>query len=97
MRFLFDRTLRKGFPKARTNRPFDPEEGPPTPADGRARLEGALARFAEACQAQAGTERLKTLTFGTVGLVDYVRFQEIHVRHHTKQMPAPSGETHGVR
>ena len=43
---LFKRVLRTGgFPKARTNKAMDPQAGPATPGDARARLEGAFARF----------------------------------------------------
>jgi hypothetical protein len=85
---LFNRVLRKnGFPKAKTSRPFDPEVGPPTPAHARVRLETACARFDRACREHPAIGRLETSTFGAVSLTDYARFQEIHVRHHTRQMP----------
>lgn len=85
---LFNRVLRtNGFPKAKTSRPFDPQSGPDTPAAARMRLESAMARFEHACRSRAAIDRLETLTFGTVALTDYVRFQAIHVRHHTGQMP----------
>ena len=29
---------------------------------------------------------MRTTTFGVVGVEDYVRFMEIHTRHHGKQM-----------
>jgi len=85
---LFKRVLRKGgFPKAKTNKAMDPASGPTSPAEGRARLEAAHQKFDEACRQVAfHGERLRTTIFGTVAVEDYVRFMEIHTRHHGKQM-----------
>ena len=85
---LFKRVLRKAaFPKAKTNKAMNPASGPATPAEGRARLETAHKKFDEACRQLAlGGERMRTTTFGAVGVEDYVRFMEIHTRHHAKQM-----------
>jgi hypothetical protein len=85
---LFRRVLKKGaFPKAKTNKAMNPATGPATPAEGRARLEAAHKEFDEACRQLASRgERMRTTTFGTVGVEDYVRFMEIHTRHHAKQM-----------
>ena len=85
---LFKRVLRKaGFPKAKTNKAMDPATGPPTPAEGRARLETAHKQFDEACrQLAASGGSMRTTTFGVVGVEDYVRFMEIHTRHHSKQV-----------
>jgi hypothetical protein len=45
-------------------------------------------QFEEACRRLASRgERMRTTTFGTVGVEDYVRFMEIHTRHHAQQMP----------
>ena len=86
--FLFNRSLRLGgFPKARTSRPFDPASGPSDPAAARDRLQAAAAGFDQACRSRVGEGPVRSATFGDVGLVDYVKFQEIHVRHHTKQIP----------
>jgi len=85
---LFKRVLRKGgFPKAKTNKAMDPASGPATPAEGRARVEMAHQEFDAACRqlASAG-ERMRTTIFGAVPVEDYVRFMEIHTRHHGKQM-----------
>jgi hypothetical protein len=86
---LFRRVLKRAaFPKAKTNKAMNPASGPATPAEGRARLETAHKRFEEACrQLVSRGERMRTTTFGTVVVEDYVRFMEIHTRHHTKQMP----------
>jgi hypothetical protein len=87
-RLLFNRVLRSGaFPKARTNRAFDPMQGPATPAEGRQRIGTALARFEQACREQAPNP-VDSVVFGRVTLTDYVRFQEIHTRHHTNQLEA---------
>ena len=85
---FFNRVLKKGaFPKAKTNRALDPASGPATPVEARGRLEGALARFAEASRARAAAGQLVASTiFGTVSVQDYARFQELHTRHHGRQM-----------
>ena len=87
---LFRRVLKKAaFPKARANKALDPASGPATPAEGRARLETAHRRFDEACRqlaSRGGT--MRSPAFGAVRVEDYVRFIEIHTRHHGKQMPA---------
>ena len=85
---LFKRVLKKAaFPKAKTNKAMDPASGPATPAEGRVRLETAHKTFDEACRQLASRGgRMRTTTFGTVGVEDYVRFMEIHTRHHGKQM-----------
>src|SRR5437763_382265 len=85
---LFRRVLKKAaFPKAKTNKAMNPASGPATPAEGRARLETAHKKFDEACRQLASRgERMRTTTFGEVGVEDYVRFMEIHTRHHAKQI-----------
>ena len=86
--FLFKRVLKKAaFPKAKTNKAMDPASGPATPVEGRARLEAAHRQFDEACRQLAATgERMRTTIFGAVGVEDYVRFMELHTRHHRKQI-----------
>ena len=86
---LFKRVLRKGgFPRAKTNKAMDPETGPPTPAEGRARLEVAHQQFDAACRDIAAQgQPLRTTIFGSVPVEEYVRFMELHTRHHSKQMP----------
>ncbi len=85
---LFKRVLRKAaFPKAKTNKAMNPASGPATPAEGRTRLETAHRRFDEACRQTASHgERLRTTIFGAVLVEDYVRFMELHTRHHSRQM-----------
>jgi len=86
---LFKRVLRNaGFPKAKTNKAMNPASGPATPAEGRARLETAHQKFAEACrQIATHGECMRTTIFGAVPVEDYVRFMQLHTRHHAKQMP----------
>ncbi len=85
---FFNRVLRKSaFPKTRANKAMDPASGPATPAEGRLRLEGALARFDRECRACVDTGgAVATRGFGTVSVGDYARFVELHTRHHCKQM-----------
>jgi len=85
---LFKRVLKRAtFPKARTNKALNPASGPATPAEGRARLETAHKKFDEACRQLASRgERMRTTIFGTVSVEDYVRFMELHTRHHGKQI-----------
>ena len=85
---LFKRVLKnEGFPKAKTNKAMDPASGPATPAEGRARLAMAHKAFEEACRELAlRGERIRTTIFGAVSVEDYVRFMEIHTRHHNKQI-----------
>jgi hypothetical protein len=89
-RLFFRRILEKGgFPRAKTVRAFDPDSGPASPAEGKARLEAALDRFDSACRARAARgQGVESTLFGNVSVADFARFQEIHIRHHQKQMPA---------
>jgi hypothetical protein len=86
---LVRRTVKSGnFPKARTFKPFDPIDGPETPAAARDRVVAAHERYLTACSASA--ERDGTVTssvFGTVPVADYMRFTTMHTRHHRKQIP----------
>ncbi len=85
---LFKRVLRKAaFPKAKTNKAMDPASGPASPAEGRRRVEAAHQKFAEACRQTASLgEPMRTTIFGAVPVEDYVRFMELHTRHHGKQI-----------
>lgn len=86
---FFNRVLKKNaFPKAKTNKALNPVGGPATPAQARVRVEGALARFDQECHARAASgQHVVSTIFGTVSVEDYARFQELHTRHHCKQMP----------
>ncbi|MEO5740012.1 MAG: DinB family protein [Vicinamibacterales bacterium] len=85
---VFKRVLRKGtFPKSKATKATDPISGPSTAADARARLETALAKFEDECRSCAKADRsVKSDAFGTVSLVDYARFAEVHTRHHCRQL-----------
>jgi hypothetical protein len=89
---FFNRALRQAaFPKAKASGEFVPETGATTPAAGRARVEGALARFEQACRERAASgQPVESSIFGRVPLQDYVRFQELHVRHHNLQLRGAS-------
>ena len=86
---FFNKTIKSGsFPTARTFRPFEPLEGPDTPAAARGRVVAAHDRYLTACSAAA--ERDGTVTssvFGAVSVADYMRFTTMHTRHHRKQIP----------
>ena len=86
---LFSRVLKTGaFPKVKTSRALDPDRGPDSPTGARPRLEAACGRFEQACRDRAASgQAVASTAFGKVSLVDYARFQEIHTRHHRKQMP----------
>jgi len=86
--FLFNRVLKNNaFPKAKTSKPFNPASGPATVAEARVRLEAALARFDHECRArEAAGQRVASATFGTISIEDYAKFQEVHTRHHSKQI-----------
>jgi hypothetical protein len=86
---FFNRTVKKGtMPKAKTNPAMNPENGPATPTEGRARLNAAIARFDAASRALASQGKpLVHPIFGQVDIADHIRFQAIHARHHCKQMP----------
>ena len=86
---FFNRVLKKNaFPKAKTNKAFNPASGPVTPAAARVRLEAALASFDQACRVRVVSgKKVESTIFGTVSVEDYVKFQELHTRHHCKQMP----------
>lgn len=90
LRIVFRRLLRKGsFPNGRTTRAMNPLAGPTTPADGRARLAAAHERFEAACRDLAARRApMRTPMFGAVPVEDFVRFLEIHTRHHARQIGA---------
>jgi DinB superfamily len=89
---FFNRVLKTGaFPKAKTTKALDPQSGPASPADCRARLESALSRFDQECRSSArngGT--VMSTVFGKLRVEDYVRFTELHVLHHRRQMAGTS-------
>ena len=87
---FFNRILKKAaFPKGfKAHKAMNPPSGPATPAQARVRLEGALARFDQECRRRAASgQHVVSTGFGTVSVVDFVRFSAIHTRHHRQQMP----------
>ncbi len=90
-RLAFRKVLDQGrFPRpVRTLKAFQPLRAPATPAEGRARLEQAIAKFeADVIGWAKGQDRtIEHPAFGAVALSDYVRYLEIHTRHHQKQFP----------
>lgn len=90
LRIVFRRLLKKGsFPNGRTTKAMNPLTGPPTPADGRARLAAAHERFEAACRDLAARGApMRTTMFGAVPVEEFVRFLEIHTRHHDRQIGA---------
>jgi len=87
-KLLFERVVSRGvFPRTKTNKAMDPESGPLSAAAAAARLDGAWSSFAAACTARAAQSgSALTRAFGEIPLADYVRFHEVHVRHHHAQM-----------
>ena len=78
------------FPKAKTNRPMDPVEGPATVDAARTRLQEAMEVLARDCRARMAIDPMCTSTaFGRIAVTDYATFIELHTRHHTKQMVPP--------
>jgi hypothetical protein len=89
---FFNRVLVKGgFPNARTAKALDPPSGPETPAAARRRLDEAVHRFDEACKTvmSRGQTHVVSPVFGSVAITDLARFQELHTRHHLRQIPVP--------
>lgn len=86
---FFNRIIKTGkFPKARAPRALSPIGGAATPAEGRARLEAAADAFTTVCRARAAAgQPVESTVFGKAPVEDFVRFQELHTRHHVKQMP----------
>ena len=87
---FFNRILKKNaFPTGyKASKAFNPASGPANPAAARVRLEAAVAAFDQACRARAlGGMPVKSTLWGTVSVEDYAWFQELHTRHHCKQMP----------
>jgi hypothetical protein len=87
-RLVFNRIVRTGgFPKAKTNSAMTPARGPATAAEARARLESALAKFeSESRFLESTRQPVASGAFGKVPLEDFVRFNELHARHHIKQI-----------
>jgi hypothetical protein len=89
--WLFRSVLRTGtFPKSKTSRALNPmasDATPSSPAEGRRRLEAALAVFERECRTRAGLP-VDHISFGRISVEEYVRFVELHTRHHARQIPS---------
>lgn len=88
--WMFRRILRTGkFPRSKTSRALNPMSSDTTPAspeEGRQRLEAALALFERECRTRAGRP-VDHISFGRLSVEEYVRFVELHTRHHARQIP----------
>ena len=75
LRIIFRRLLNaRSWPKGKTTPGMNPEAGPPTPTEGRARLQAAHARYEAACrQLAARGAPIRTPMFGAVPVADFVR------------------------
>ena len=89
LRIVFRRLLNaNSWPNGKTTPAMNPEAGPPTPAEGRARLQAAHAQYEAACRELAARGApIRTPMFGAVPVADFVRFMEQHMRHHWRQLP----------
>lgn len=89
-RVFFRRIVRSGsFPNARTNPAMNPTTGPATPAEGERRLRDACDSFEREARAKIGqSPTMRSSIFGSIPVNDYVRFMELHTRHHTAQITA---------
>jgi hypothetical protein len=90
VRIMFRRIVKTAwFPKGRTTKAMNPPVGPSTPADGRTRLAAAHGRFEAACRDLAARGApMQTTMFGPVPVEEFVRFLELHTRHHGRQIGA---------
>jgi hypothetical protein len=87
-RIVFRRILRRGvFPKGKTTKAMNPAAGAATPSDARRRLMAAHERFEVSCRSVAARGKpMNTPMFGAVAVEDFVRFMELHTRHHNRQI-----------
>ncbi|HWO88202.1 MAG TPA: maleylpyruvate isomerase N-terminal domain-containing protein, partial [Gemmatimonadales bacterium] len=70
-RLYFNKVLRdRKFPKTRTTRAFVPERDLATPAEGRSRLEAAVAAFEAVAGPEAGERRILHPTWGEISLAN---------------------------
>jgi hypothetical protein len=84
---LFNPVLRRGafIPGSKTPKMLQPSDSPAGPEALLARLRSAANDF----ESDAKTSPSATIDhpiFGRLSLVDFVRFQEIHTRHHQRQV-----------
>ena len=71
--------------------PLEPRELPEDPEEGREKLMNAVRAFEADIRSVTpiGDFHFVHPTFGKMAVSDYVRFQEIHTRHHLRQLPGP--------
>ena len=89
LRIVFRRLLNaRSWPKGKTTRAMNPDAGPSTAMEGRARLQAAHARYEAACRELAARGApIRTPMFGAVPVEDFVQFMAQHIRHHWRQLP----------
>jgi hypothetical protein len=88
-RLLLNPVLRRGtfFPGSRSPRVFRPGASPAAPAELLTRLQTAANAFeTDAAAAAKAGATIEHPFFGQLSLVDFVRLQEIHARHHRRQV-----------
>jgi hypothetical protein len=87
----FTRILRNGaFPERMKGPPvFAPSTGHPSYDASAARVEKAVAGLESRARdmARTGTHSFDHPFFGRVSVADYIRFSELHARHHELQLP----------
>jgi hypothetical protein len=90
-RFLLGPVLRRGsfIPGSRSPKVFRPSSSPAPAAELLARLQAAANAF-ELDAAASGGPTVEHPVFGRLPLVDFLRLQEIHARHHRGQVLVPA-------
>ena len=85
--FLLKPVLKRGsfIPGSKSPKVFRPSASPPQQAPLLGRLQIAAKAFENDAKATAG-DAIEHPIFGRLGLVDFVRLQEIHTRHHRNQV-----------
>jgi hypothetical protein len=89
--FLFNPILRRGsfIPGSKTMKMLEPSATPAPPGELLGRLRSAANAFeADAAASAAANPTFEHPFFGRLALADWVRFQELHTRHHHAQMPS---------
>jgi hypothetical protein len=87
--FLLNPVLRRGafIPGSKSPKVFRPSASPAFPAELLARLQAAANAFeVDAAAAATAGGTIEHPFFGRLSLIDFVRLQEIHTRHHRGQV-----------
>jgi hypothetical protein len=89
--FLLNPVLRRGsfIPGSRSPKVFRPGGAPPPQAPLLGRLQIAAKAFETTVSGMTG-DVIEHQYFGRLPLSDFVRLQEIHTRHHRKQLTLPA-------